>query len=101
MIHDALRLLRSFHGMSQIALAKRLGISNSYLSEIESGKKKDGITVDLLTRYSEVFGIPVSSLMLFSENLDPARRGEKLRIAASAKILKLLDWIDEQEKISA
>ena len=37
---DALRLVRVFHDMSQTALAERLGISKSYLSEIEKGEKE-------------------------------------------------------------
>ncbi len=36
---DALRLLRSKRGVSQLELARELGISASYLSQIEHGKK--------------------------------------------------------------
>jgi len=41
MLHRALRLLRTYHQMSQIELAKRLGISNSYLSELEKEGPKN------------------------------------------------------------
>ncbi|MEK6667586.1 MAG: helix-turn-helix transcriptional regulator [Pseudomonadota bacterium] len=95
MLHSALRHLRKFHGMRQQDLAVRLGISNTYLSEIESGVKAHAITVDLLTRYAEVFDVPVSSIMLFSEQIDSGKRSEKLRVALAAKLLKVLDWIDE------
>lgn len=101
MLHEALRLLRRYHGMTQKELATRLGISNSYLSEIETGSKKESFTVDLLNKYSEVFKLPVSSLLLFSEHLDPARRGERLRVQAASKVLKVLSWIDEQDEASA
>jgi transcriptional regulator with XRE-family HTH domain len=84
--------------MKQEDLAKRLGISNNYLSEIESGKRAHAITVDLLERYGNVFGVPVSSLMLFSEQLDSDRRSEKIRVAIAAKVLKVLDWVDADEK---
>ena len=39
MIHDALVAIRKYHGISQTELSIQLGISNSYLSEIEKGKK--------------------------------------------------------------
>ena len=47
MQNDALRLMRVFHDMSQTNLADKLGISKSYLSEIEKGEKKK-VTLDLL-----------------------------------------------------
>jgi len=40
MIHNALVAIRKYHGISQSDLSIKLGISNSYLSEIEKGKKK-------------------------------------------------------------
>ena len=69
MQNDALRLMRVFHDMSQANLVDKLGISKSYLSEIEKGEKKK-VTLDLLERYSHVFNIPVSSLMFFAEQVD-------------------------------
>lgn len=101
MLYQALKLLRKYHGMTQKDLANRLGISNSYLSEIETGVKKDSITIELLEKYADAFGIPVSSLLLFSEQIDPKRRTDRLRVQAASKILKVLSWIDEQEKVEA
>ena len=49
-------------------MSKKLGISNSYLSEIENNKKKPSL--ELLEAYSNVFEIKVSSLILMSEKLD-------------------------------
>ncbi|MBX3625347.1 MAG: helix-turn-helix transcriptional regulator [Rhizobacter sp.] len=95
MLHSALRHLRRYHGMRQQDLADELGISNNYLSEIESGLKAHAITIDLLNRYAAIFKVPASSLMLFSEQLDSEKRSEKLRLAMAAKLLKVLDWIDE------
>lgn len=101
MLHKALRHLRRYHQMTQEELAKRLEISNNYLSEIESGKRAHAITVDLLDRYATVFGVPTSSLMLFSEQLDASRRSEKVRIAIASKVLKVLDWVDADGKSAA
>ena len=98
MLNRALKLLRTYHQLTQVELAKRLSISNSYLSEIETGVKAPGI--DLLGKYSAVFKMPVSSIMLFSEKMsDEEKTGEKLRVAAAEKILRLLEWIDERESV--
>jgi transcriptional regulator with XRE-family HTH domain len=48
MLNQALRLIRSYHDLSQTQLCFDLGISNSYLSEIESGKKQP--TIDILKK---------------------------------------------------
>ena len=53
-------------------MSKALGISNSYLSEIERGKKN--VSIDLLNRYADIFGVRVSSLMRFSEEYDCAAK---------------------------
>jgi hypothetical protein len=39
--------------------------------------------------------------MLFSEQLDSSRRSEKVRVAIAAKVLKVLDWVDADEKSAA
>ncbi|MEQ8970926.1 MAG: helix-turn-helix transcriptional regulator [Coleofasciculus sp. C1-SOL-03] len=93
MLNEALRLMRVFHDLSQKELAEKLGISKSYLSEIESGKKTP--TLDLLNRYSQSFDIPISSIMFFSESLDEDIKIEKLRTFVSSKILAILNLIAE------
>lgn len=98
MLNRALRLLRTFHQLSQVELAKRLGISNSYLSEIESGNKNPGL--DLLEKYALIFNIPVSSILLFSEKLNGDRSSEKIRVKAAEKILRILEWVGEKETVS-
>ncbi|MEE3719925.1 helix-turn-helix transcriptional regulator [Tumidithrix elongata RA019] len=94
MLNKALRLMRVFHDLSQKDLAEKLGISKSYLSEIESGKKT--LTLDLLNRYSEIFDIPPSSIMFFSESLNNDLKTEKLRTFISSKVLNLLNFIKER-----
>ncbi len=95
MISEALRTMRVFHDMAQKDLADKLEISKSYLSEIESGKKIP--TLALLERYSQVFNIPSSSILFFSENLDESEvKIEKARVMVSSKILALLSFIAER-----
>lgn len=96
MLNEALRLIRAFHDTKQTDLARKLGISRSYLSEIEAGKKEP--TLDLLYRYADVFNVPVSSLMLFCESLDHPRQSDKPRLAAANKILKLLQWVEAKSE---
>jgi transcriptional regulator with XRE-family HTH domain len=97
MLNRALKLLRTFHQLSQVELAKRLGISNSYLSELESGTKSP--SVEILEQYSTTFKLPLSSILLFSEQLESATPGNKLRVKAADKVLRLLEWVAEKEAI--
>ncbi len=94
MLNEALRLIRVFHDMTQTALAERLGISKSHLSEIESKKKVP--TLSLLAKYSEVFDIPLSSIMFFSERLEPGSSAEDARHFVSSKIVTLLNFIAQR-----
>lgn len=92
MINRALKAIRQFHGLTQAELADKLGMSKSYLSEIESGKKSVGF--DLLEKYSMLFDIPVSSLVFFSENMANANSvPEKFRSVLAGKILTIMEWM--------
>lgn len=101
MLHRALRLLRTYHQMSQVELAKRLGISNSYLSEIEKGDAKEP-SLELLGKYADIFKMPASSILLFSEQIGAGGKpGTKLRIASADKILRLLEWLEERNDVKS
>jgi transcriptional regulator with XRE-family HTH domain len=89
---EALRLVRSFHDMNQTDLAQRLGISRSYLSELEAGKKTPSL--DLLDSYAKAFEIPISYLLLFCETLEDGDVATKVKSAATDKALKVLSWIE-------
>jgi len=98
MMHRALRLLRTYHDLKQGELAECLGISGSYLSEIEGGTKTPSL--DLLQKYAGVFRIPVSSILLFSESIVKGqKRPKKLQVIAADKILRLLEYLDERETV--
>jgi len=99
MLNRALRLLRTYHQMTQVELSKRLGISNTYLSELETGGKQPQL--DLLERYGQLFKMPVSSILLFSETMEQKpRRTDKLRVTAADKILRLLEWLEIKEDVA-
>lgn len=72
MIGDTLKKLRSIYGYKASEMSESLEISNSFLSEIENNKKKPSL--ELLQRYSKIFGIKVSSLLLLSEQYEEAEK---------------------------
>ncbi len=94
MINEALRLIRVFHDLKQFELAERLKVSKSHISEIEGGTKTPSL--DLIERYSIEFGIPVSAIMFFAEQLPHAQRGEKARTKIASKVLDLLGFIERK-----
>jgi len=89
MLNQALKLTRQFHRMSQSALAEKLSISRSYLSELESGKKVP--TIDVLERYSVTFKVPTSSFLMFSESIETGKAAFK----PAKKALRIMEWIAE------
>ncbi len=96
MFGQALKLLRRHQGFNQSTFANKLGISRSYISELESGNRTPSL--DLLNRYAEVFNIPVSSLVFFAEALqnteNSAGRLEKAKGVIAKKIIALLTALD-------
>lgn len=94
MFHRALKLIRQYHRLSQVELAESLGLSKSFISEIEKdGGKKPSI--DVLERYATFFNIPLSSLMLFAEKTEDNNISERSRVHAASKVLKMLEWLEE------
>ncbi len=91
-INDALRLIRIYHNLNLSEAAERLGLSKSYLSEIENHHKK--VSLDVLEKYAECFSMPLSSIMFFAEhqsNSDVIQNSPRTYIAS--KTIKMLDWI--------
>jgi transcriptional regulator with XRE-family HTH domain len=91
MLNEALRLIRVFHDLNKTQAADRVGLSKSYVTELERGDKK--VTIDVLEKYSDAFAIPLSSLIFFAEQIDSKSNREKARIFVAGKTLKMLNWI--------
>ena len=91
MLNEALRLVRVYHDLTQADAAARVGLSKSYVSEIESGEKK--VSIAVLEKYSSAFDIPMSSLMLFAEQVEGGGKAEIVRVYVAEKALKMLDWV--------
>lgn len=97
MINEALRLIRLAHGYKAKEVAEMLSISPSYVSEIESGKKT--ATVELLTKYSAAFGIRLSTIMFFAEELDRENPKERIKDNIRQYIFKLMKLIEVQSDL--
>jgi transcriptional regulator with XRE-family HTH domain len=59
-----IKKLRKDKGINQITFAKELGISQTWLSLIESGKRKP--EMKLLQRIADYFGIPIEVILWLS-----------------------------------
>lgn len=93
MIGEALRLIRVFHDLKQKQVAEKLGLSTSYLSDIERGERSP--TLETIERYARAFNMPVSSILFFSENLDnPGGAAERARGFVAGKVIALMQFLE-------
>ena len=101
MFGQALKLLRRHHGLNQSTLATKLGVSRSYISELESDNRTPSL--DLLNRYAVIFDIPVSSLVFFAEALQDDKNIsgglEKAKGVIAKKIIALLTLLDVDSEV--
>ena len=101
MLGQALKLLRRYQGLNQSALAAKLGVSRSYVSEMESGNRTPSF--DLLNRYADVFEVPVSSLIFFAEALEDDKkeigRLHQAKGVIAKKIIAILTLLDIDSEV--
>lgn len=93
-INEALFLARVYWRLTQEEMAKRLDISQSYLSEIENSKAE--ISYELLRKYSSVLNIKISTLVAFSENLEHKTSTRVGRKAAKWAVELLASLVPEE-----
>jgi transcriptional regulator with XRE-family HTH domain len=89
----ALKLVRQYHRLTQAELAEKLELSKSFISELEAGNRKPSL--DVLEKYAGFFRMPLSSLVLFSEQLDSSDWHERSRTFVASKVVKMLEWLEE------
>ena len=82
MIGPTMKKIRVIFGYSGIEMCSALGISRSYLSEIESGVKQPSMKI--LQQFSDLTGIKMSSLILLSEKYEETPSNAR---AITAKLL--------------
>lgn len=92
LLNEALRLLRVFSDKKSKDLAVLLGISPSYLSEIESGKKEPSIAI--INKYAEVFNTKPSVILFFSESLYDKTQGNTIKEFLARNAVAFLQKIE-------
>lgn len=101
MLSEALRLLRIFHDLKQNELAERLGLSKSYISELEKGNRNPSLEV--VEKYARAFNIPTSSILFFSENLSEANEGkwssDKAKQTIAKKVIGFLQFVENKTEV--
>ena len=95
MLGEALRLIRVYHDLKQKQVAELLDVSTSYLSEIEKGRKTP--TLDIVQRYSDKFGIPVSSIMFFAESVEGGTF-DRARSIVAGKMIGLMQFLEARSE---
>lgn len=70
-LNEALRLLRVLHDFSQREMAARLGISYSYINQLERNVREP--TLSLIERYAKALDMKSSSILGFADKLKNAR----------------------------
>lgn len=88
MIGDALKRTRTIYGYKANEMSVALGISASYLSEIENNKKQPSL--EILRKYADIYGIKLSSLILLSENIDELAKENKSNIFIRNLMMNLI-----------
>ena len=79
-LKQVLRLLRIAHdNMSIKDLAKRLDVSAAYVCDIESEKSEKKPSLKLLDRYSEIFAMKTSDILMLAEEGTHNTYQQKLR----------------------
>lgn len=91
MLGEALRLIRVFNDYKTADLAKELDVSPSYISEIENNHKTP--SMDVLKKYAQHFGLSVSSIMFFAEDIDKDKK-RPARAAIRNKLVKFLQMVE-------
>lgn len=99
MLGRALKQLRIFHGLRQTEMADRLGISNAYLSQIES-EQRTNVSIELVNKYAEIFDLYPHDVVRFSDELSE-KEGVKRNSSAADRALKILEWISDEKKASS
>ncbi len=96
---NILLIAREYLRLSQNELAIKLGRSKSYISELESGKKK--ITTNILEDYSKHLNIKPSDLLALNEKyFCEQTKTSKLKLSSIDSYAKTRINLEESQKIS-
>lgn len=88
-IGEVLKRLRKIYGYKAVEMCEIIGISPSYLSEIENCKKQPSL--ELLKKYAKLFGIKLSSLILLVETYEEAEKKGKGAVMIRSMMMNLIN----------
>lgn len=61
--------LRNKNGVTQSVMAEKLGLSQSYYAQIETGERQADMNLSTACKISDIFGIPLSQIRNYEEAL--------------------------------
>ena len=93
MIGDVLKRTRTIYGYKASEMSAALGISSSYLSEIENNKKQPSL--EILQKYADIYGIKLSSLILLSENFNKITTENKSNVFIRNMMMHLINGMSK------
>jgi len=82
-----INMLRKVNGLTQARLAKELGVTRAYLSQVENGHKEPSLV--LLRKIAEFFEIPLAVLVADENETDPQMMNELKRMLGEVLVIKL------------
>lgn len=77
-IGDKIKALRNESKMTQKALAKKLGVSESFINEIEMGRKV--ASESIITRAEKVFGKSLDDIIMYDEEKEEKHTYKPLKV---------------------
>jgi len=61
-MREWLKKLRNDHGMTQMQIAEKVGISESYYAYIENGDRQKSMDISLARKLASIFGVSVDQI---------------------------------------
>ena len=89
MLNKILTLMRENEGMTIHEVASKLSVSSEAALDYELGKVRP--TPEIIKKYSEIFGVPVSSIMFFSKEDDDGVLSTESRMFFADKMVVLVE----------
>lgn len=102
------RALREAHGMSQTAVARALGVTQSNVSEMERGVR--GLTIHQVTKFARVLDTSTDAILVGNHASRAKASGRSVRVMRRLRrieqlseprqraVLKVLDALLDQER---
>lgn len=90
---EALRLIRILNNIKSKDMAEKLGISSSYLSQIENNKRRP--TLEIIEKYAEIFEMRTSSLIFLLEEYQDKSFSGKIKGNTKDVVIGLMKTLEK------